>query len=109
MVGSRRLRPRRGRVPRGRRTRTVEFLAASHRRACDGNDRPEVMEWCDENGIEFIFGLPGNAVLSRLVEAADDVRVRRAEAERRSYAAIPRPATAPNPGAASGAWRHGSR
>src|ERR1700675_3259863 len=44
--------------------------------------RPEVMEWCEENGIEFIFGLPGNAVLSRLVEvAADDVRVRRAEAE----------------------------
>jgi hypothetical protein len=40
------------------------------------------MEWCEENGIEFIFGLPGNAVLSRLVEvAADDVRVRRAEAE----------------------------
>jgi Transposase DDE domain group 1 len=44
--------------------------------------RPEVMEWCEENAIEFIFGLPGNAVLSRLVEvAADDVRVRRAEAE----------------------------
>src|SRR5437763_6909865 len=30
--------------------------------------RPEVMEWCDENGINFIFGLPGNAVLNRLVE-----------------------------------------
>ena len=44
--------------------------------------RPEVMEWCEENAIEFIFGLPGNAVLSRLVEvAADDARVRRAEAE----------------------------
>lgn len=44
--------------------------------------RPEVMAWCEENGIEFIFGLPGNAVLSRLVEvAADDVRGRRAEAE----------------------------
>lgn len=44
--------------------------------------RPEAMEWCDGNGIDYIFGLPGNAVLDRLVEpAADDVRVRRAEGQ----------------------------
>jgi Transposase DDE domain group 1 len=44
--------------------------------------RPEVMAWCEANDVDYIFGLPGNAVLSRLVEvAADDVRVRRAEAE----------------------------
>ena len=44
--------------------------------------RPEVMAWCEANSVDFILGLPGNAVLSRLVEiAADDVRVRRAEAE----------------------------
>jgi hypothetical protein len=44
--------------------------------------RPEVMAWCEANDVGFIFGLPGNAVLSRLVEiTADDVRVRRAEAE----------------------------
>jgi len=43
--------------------------------------RPEVMAWCEANAVDFIFGLPGNVVLSRLVEAAaDDVRVRRAEA-----------------------------
>jgi hypothetical protein len=43
--------------------------------------RPEVMEQCDENGIDFVFGLAGNDVLRRLVEPiADDVRVRRAEA-----------------------------
>jgi hypothetical protein len=37
--------------------------------------RPEVMAWCEANAVDFIFGLPGNAVLSRLVEAAaDDVR-----------------------------------
>ncbi|MCW3477464.1 IS1380 family transposase [Limobrevibacterium gyesilva] len=43
--------------------------------------RPEVMAWCEANAVDFILGLPGNAVLSRLVEtAADDVRVRRAEA-----------------------------
>jgi hypothetical protein len=41
--------------------------------------RPEVMEWCDKNGIDFVFGLPGNAVLDRLVdEATDDIRTRRA-------------------------------
>ncbi len=44
--------------------------------------RPEVMAWCEANGVDFIFGLPGNAVLARLLEeAADDVRVRRAEAD----------------------------
>jgi hypothetical protein len=41
--------------------------------------RPEVVEWCDENGIDFVFGLPGNTVLDRLVdEAADDIHTRRA-------------------------------
>jgi hypothetical protein len=44
--------------------------------------RPEVMTWCEANAVDYIFGLPGNAVLSRLVElAADDVRVRRGEAQ----------------------------
>ena len=43
--------------------------------------RPEVMDFCDANGIDFLFGLSGNDVLRRLVEPiADDVRVRRAEA-----------------------------
>jgi hypothetical protein len=41
--------------------------------------RPEVMAWCEANGIDYIFGLSGNAVLDRLVEpVADAVRVRRA-------------------------------
>ena len=44
--------------------------------------RPELMAWCEANAVTFIFGLPGNAVLTRLVEeTADDVRVRRAEAD----------------------------
>lgn len=44
--------------------------------------RPEVMAWCEANGVDYILGLPGNAVLDRLVEpAADGVRVRRAEAQ----------------------------
>jgi Transposase DDE domain group 1 len=41
--------------------------------------REEAMTWCDNNGVDYIFGLPGNVVLDRLVEAtADDIRVRRA-------------------------------
>jgi hypothetical protein len=44
--------------------------------------RPEVMAWCEAHGLDYIFGLSGNAVLDRLVEPfADDVRVRRAEAQ----------------------------
>jgi Transposase DDE domain group 1 len=34
----------------------------------------------ESNGLDYVFGLPGNLVLDRLVEPiADDVRVRRAE------------------------------
>ena len=41
--------------------------------------RQEVMEWCDENGVDFIFGLPGNIAPDRAVdETADDIRTRRA-------------------------------
>jgi hypothetical protein len=41
--------------------------------------RQEVTEWCDENGVDFIFGLPGNIALDRAVdETADDIRTRRA-------------------------------
>src|SRR6516225_4394257 len=41
--------------------------------------RPEVMAFCDEQGIDFVFGLAGNAVLDRAVdEAADDIRTHRA-------------------------------
>ncbi len=44
--------------------------------------RHEVMAWCEANEVDYILGLPGNAVLDRLVEvAADDVRVCRAEAQ----------------------------
>ena len=42
--------------------------------------RDEAMSWCEANGIDYIFGFGGNAVLDRLVEAeADDIRTRRAE------------------------------
>jgi hypothetical protein len=41
--------------------------------------RPEVLAWCEDTGIDYVFGLPGNAVLARAVDAAaDDIRTRRA-------------------------------
>lgn len=41
--------------------------------------RPEVMEWCEKHCIDYLFGLPGNEVVRRLVEDdADPVRVERA-------------------------------
>jgi Transposase DDE domain group 1 len=41
--------------------------------------RPEVMDWCENNAVDYVFGLPGNATLDRAVEeAADDIRTRRA-------------------------------
>ncbi len=30
--------------------------------------RHEAMTWCEANGVDYIFGLPGNVVLDRLVE-----------------------------------------
>src|ERR1700739_5034985 len=42
--------------------------------------RAEVMAWCEANGIDYIFGLAGNAVVDRLVEqVADGGRGRRAQ------------------------------
>lgn len=42
--------------------------------------RPEAMEWCEANGVDYIFGLAGNSVLHRQVyEAGDALKVTRAE------------------------------
>src|SRR5450756_2131962 len=41
--------------------------------------RPEAMRWCEDNGIDYIFGLSGTKPLARKVdETADDIRTRRA-------------------------------
>jgi hypothetical protein len=46
--------------------------------------RREVMTWCEANGLHYIFGLSGNAVLDQMVEPlADAVRAQRAEAQAR--------------------------
>jgi hypothetical protein len=52
--------------------------------------RPEAMAWCDDHGVEYVFGLPGTRPLSKKVEeTADAVRVARAVDDRdvmRGYA-----------------------
>jgi len=42
--------------------------------------RPEAMDWCEQNGVDYVFGLAGNEVLrARTRAVADDLCVRRAE------------------------------
>lgn len=41
--------------------------------------RQEVMTWCEDNGVDYVFGLGGNRVLAALVrDQAEEVCVRRA-------------------------------
>ena len=41
--------------------------------------RPEAMQWCEDNGIDYVFGLPGSKpLLKKVDEAADAVRTERA-------------------------------
>lgn len=41
--------------------------------------RPEAMDWCEGNGVDYVFGLPGSKPLSKKVdEVADAVRTERA-------------------------------
>jgi hypothetical protein len=41
--------------------------------------RPEVMDWCEANGVDYVFGLTGTKALAAKVEAAADaIRVERA-------------------------------
>ncbi len=43
--------------------------------------RPEAMDWCEANRVDYVLGLAGNAVLhARGRDVADDLCVRRAEA-----------------------------
>jgi len=42
--------------------------------------RREAMEWCERNGVQYVFGLSKNATLDALVyDKADEVRTRRAK------------------------------
>lgn len=82
---------RQGKTPSGVEVRTViKHLVARLRRHWPGTritlrgdshyGRPEGMDWCDANGVNYIFGLAKNPVLDALAgEVADDLKVRRAE------------------------------
>jgi hypothetical protein len=54
--------------------------------------RPEAMDWCEQNGVDYIFGLAGNDVLhAKVRDVADDLCVGRAEAaaqKRRTWTAF---------------------
>ena len=96
------LRP--GKTPSGREVRTilkhvirrirknwpkVEILV----RGDSHYGRPEAMDWCEDNGIGYIFGFSGNPVLAAMVAPlAEDAALRRlaraADAKVRRYAAL---------------------
>jgi hypothetical protein len=41
--------------------------------------RPEAMQWCEDNGVDYVFGLPGSKPLSKKIdEEADAARTERA-------------------------------
>ena len=41
--------------------------------------RPEAMQWCEDNGVDYVFGLPGSKpLLKKVDDAADAVRTERA-------------------------------
>ena len=41
--------------------------------------RPEAMTWCEDNGVDYVFGLPGTKPLCKKVdETSDAVRTERA-------------------------------
>ena len=82
------LRP--GKTPTGEEARTILQLVIGRIREHwpkiaitvrgDGHyGRPEAMDWCEDNGVAYVFGLGGNAVLTRLAAPLkDDAGVRRA-------------------------------
>jgi hypothetical protein len=54
--------------------------------------RVEAMEWCEEQGVDYIFGFGGNAVLKAMTEEAADVlcveRATRSAAKLRTFAML---------------------
>nr|WP_244508454.1 transposase [Mesorhizobium sp. LCM 4577] len=61
--------------------------------------RAHVMARCENNGVDYPFGQPGNKVLQRLVdESADDIRTRRALERKSVLRGYAETATRRNPG-----------
>ncbi|MEK4031776.1 IS1380 family transposase [Methylocystis sp. IM3] len=93
------LRP--GKTPSGGEVRAHLRRLVRHVRKCwtktrimfrgDGHyARPVAMAWCEDNGVDYVFGLPGSNPLSKKIdEAADAVRTERAISDKpvvRDYA-----------------------
>jgi hypothetical protein len=65
------------------------------------NGRPEVMAWCEDNGIDYMFGLaPAKPLAAKVEEAADAVQ---AEKSADAVAALLRQNTPPSPGTSGAA------
>jgi hypothetical protein len=88
------LRP--GKTPAGREVRTIlKHLVGRIRknwpkveilvRGDSHYARPETMDWCEDNGVSYVFGLAGNEALAALAAPlAEDAAVRRALAGTRT-------------------------
>ena len=60
------------------------------------------MTWCEQNGIDYIFGLSSTKPLAKKVgEVADAIRTDRAVDNKAVMRAIPKPATRQDPGIAT--------
>ncbi len=65
---------------------------------------PKAMAWCEDNGVDYVFGLPGTKQLSRKVEeTADAVRTEPRSTTEASCAITPRRGTRRSHGTASAA------
>jgi Transposase DDE domain group 1 len=72
--------------------------------------RSEIMDFCEANGIGYVFGLTGTPALAAKVElTADAVRVERALEDKDGCAASPRRHTPPSPRTSHVASRPASR
>jgi len=72
--------PDRGRPPVGRGRRKGQWPRTRSAFRDDGHYvRPQAMELCDHNGVDYVFGLSGSKPLARKIkERADEISVRRA-------------------------------
>ena len=57
----------------------LQASPAGRRMAMPTYCRPEVMDWCEANGVDYVFGLTGTkALATKIDEFADAIRVERA-------------------------------
>ena len=68
------------------------------------------MDWCEDNGLDYVFGLSGNKILAAAVDdKADDIRTRRALEQMLVLRGYAQTATPPDHGGPSAASALASR